>query len=141
MRWGSRRNGGNSLVTRHRQSHGTHTRNGQGHTAGHHSYPKGHGGGNRAGAITHAPKEWGSKARKEEERLTGLARQAELDAIDEGLSEAEEVAFADAANCWDDGPEALDWSYDDVAGNPYVLVNGEPVDDGPDFCPWCGHTI
>ena len=139
MRWGSRRNGGNNMRTRFDQSLDAQARNGQGRVAGHHSYAKGHGGGNKVGAISHVPKEWGSKARKEEEHMTMIAKQAELDAIDEGLSEVEEDPRSEALY-WFDSPEAERW-YDDIAGNPYVLVNGEPVDDGPDFCRCCGQMI
>jgi hypothetical protein len=117
-----------------------------GWASGHHSYPKGHGGGNKVGATTHAPKEWGSKARKEEERLTGLARQAELDAIAEGLAEA--WGWRDGSPSMDDlNEEYLSDAY--VFGVTGVTLNGEPFADDwyddydyeADRCPHCGSRI
>lgn len=90
MKWKPKRNGGNSTSTRFSQSLESRDRDGHGRSgfSGHHSWAKGRSGGrNKTGATTHAPKEWGRKARKEEERLTGLAKQAEQDAIREGLVE------------------------------------------------------
>ena len=49
---------------------------------------------NPTGAITHAPKEWGVENRKWEERTTGLAKQAELDAIAEQVAEISETEAA-----------------------------------------------
>ncbi len=102
-------------------------------TGGHHSYHKRHAKRNPTGATFHAPGEWGGDGRKQEEHQTGLAQRAKFDAINEGLAEVHEAEFSafqtaqiiteaewadwadwdDWQNCWDDGPEALDWDYDD----------------------------
>ena len=132
---------------------------GGGYASGHHSYPKGHGGGNKVGATTHAPKEWGSKARKEEEHLTGLARQAELDAIAEGLAEAWEAERErqydpDADYYMEDlSDKLLDTVEDPIPG---VTLNGQPLaedydeaywddvryyDSQAERCPCCGQRI
>lgn len=93
MKWKSPRNGGNNRSARAAQSArskaqigitpyaSTGNRNGSPRT----------GKRNPTGATTHAPKEWGNTARKEEEHLTGLAKQAEVDAIREGLDDYESM--------------------------------------------------
>jgi len=113
-------------------------------SSGHHSYPKSRGKRNPTGATTHAPKEWGREHRKEEEHLTGLARQAELDAVREGLAEA-----------WGHDPGSLDSFMEDLNEEflesvyfdvPGVTLNGQPLaedydDYGFDYddeCPHCG---
>lgn len=65
-------------------------------TGGHHSYRKGHGGGNKIGAISHPNGEWSSKGRKLEEHQTGIAKRAETDAI------AEQVADMEYNDMWAD---------------------------------------
>lgn len=111
MKWKSPRNGGNNNNTRARQGRQSRERAGQGRwgLAGHHSWAKGHGGGNKIGAITSPLGEWSSKGRKEEEHNSFAAKQAELDAIAEGLGDAHDaVDEANAAewalteNEWDD---------------------------------------
>ena len=118
----TRRNGGNNQTTRARQARQSNVANGQ--TAwgypGHHSWAKSRGGGNKVGATTHAPKEWGSKARKEEEHLTMLAKQAELDAISEGLVEIAEEEYGYEPRV----PECCTDDLEEGAAAAGVLLNG-----------------
>lgn len=131
MRWNPRRNGGNNTRTRAAQSRESRIRDGHGAFgfAGHHSYPKSRGGGNKTGAITHAPKEWGSQNRKEEEHLTGLAKQAELDAIDEGLIEIVDFDPAeDAYLRFQNRLDELDNEFRSQDAAPLgVMLNGQPI--------------
>jgi len=105
--------------------------------AGHHSWRKGHGGGNKVGAITHAPKEWGSKARKVEEHDTMLAKQAEMDAIAEGLD-----AWEDFGSYRDDYLDEMDAELlnDALASDlTNVSFNGQPLESFDyDYCTCCG---
>ena len=99
--------------------------------AGHHSWPKRRGGGNKTGATTHAPKEWGPQHRKEEEHLTMLAKQAELDAIAEGLFESAE--FDPAEHGFEFRQYMLDHQAEELLEAaltddiPFVTINGIPL--------------
>ena len=98
---------------------------------GHHSYRKSHGGGNKIGAINSPNKEWGSKARKEQEHLTGLASRAEADAIAEQLDEKFDPDYEGA-------PLSNNWLYDlDVTTLPGVSLNGIPLDVEDEFSLVC----
>jgi len=92
MRWSPRRNGGNNNSTRQAQSKESRVRDGHGASGypGHHSWAKHSSGSNKVGAISSPNSEWSPKARKEEDHLTGTARQAEIDSIDEWLDSMDE---------------------------------------------------
>jgi hypothetical protein len=159
MRFSPRRNGGNNFSTRWKQSRESRNRDGHGESgfAGHHSYSKGRGGGNKVGAITAPNKEWSSKGRKEEEHLTGVARQAELDAVAEGLVEV--VDYDPAEEAYRHYQDMLDQMSDELWEGAYqvvptgVTIDGRPiwsdydygyddyVDDRPSYCPCCGHRV
>lgn len=132
MRWNPRRNGGNNLRTRWNQSHGSRDRADQGGTAGHHSYAKGHGGGNKVGATTRPNKEWSSKARKEEEHLTGIAKRATMDLIREGLDEmGNDLTPPDPETYGYGEPQPEDGWYDELVYHEDGTCTYE--DDEPDF--------
>jgi hypothetical protein len=44
---------------------------------------------NPANTLSRSPKEWGSKARKEEDRLRGFRSRGRMDNVNEGLADAE----------------------------------------------------
>lgn len=101
--------------------------------AGHHSWQKRRNGKrNAAGAITHAPKEWSGEARKYEEHHSMLAKQAELDAIREGLESIEvEVPVCEVCDCHSDqNPRVADERILNEALEywlPNVSLNGRPI--------------
>jgi hypothetical protein len=149
MKWKSPRNGGNSASTRFSQSRAS--RNAAGHGegfSGHHSWRKGHGGGNKIGAITSPLGEWSSKGRKEEERHSYAAKQAELDVIQEGLAEVWEEEYGAPSRFT---PEYVsDQILEDVCGEyiPGVSLNGvqfdghdDSFDYYPDVCHCCGRPF
>ena len=150
MKWKSRNNGGNNNTTKFAQR--TASRDAAGHGrhgfAGHHSWRKGHGGGNKIGAITSPLGEWSAKGRKEEEHDSYAAKQAELDAIAEGLAEAWEEEYGYPSRFT---PEYVsDQILEDVYGEyiPGVSLNGvqfdghdDSFDYYPDVCHCCGRPF
>lgn len=151
MKWKSPRNGGNSNRTRLAQSAESRERDGHGlGFSGHHSWKKGKSGGNKIGASTRPLLAWSASERKYEEHHSFAAKQAELDAISEGLAAAWEEEF---------GPYRFSPDYvsdqllDDAIVDglpPGVTLNGlsyDPYDYyeddgyGPDRCDCCGRPF
>jgi len=124
------RNGGNSTRVRSEQRRRSYERLGLSMWAhfGHHSWHKSHSKRNPTGAITHAPKEWGSNGRKEEEHATALAKMAETDAIEEGLVEVNTIDSPYSGR-WDpiemENEEVLDKVWDLYI--PGVSLNGQEL--------------
>lgn len=65
---------------------------------------------NAHGMLTRAPKEWGSKARKEEARQRGFRRRGLADSVNEGLAEMAdpEVPLFPAPERWSAEAAGLD---------------------------------
>lgn len=60
---------------------------------------------NPSGVLTRGPQEWGSKARKEEDRLRGIRSRAEREVIADQLADDDMAAFE--ADLYD---TEADWS-------------------------------
>jgi len=130
MKWKAPRNGGNSNRTRAAQSAQSRERDGHGRFgfSGHHSWKKGKSGGNKIGASTMPLLGWSASERKYEEHHSFAAKQAELDAIRDGLDAI--VPLPDEPFRWS-AEDVSDALLDDALSDglpPGVTFNGQSWD-------------